>query len=203
MFTKYVLPLILVAAVLALGVLLPVSPATFKAFQATEIFQLLAGIVLIALFLERALEVFMTTWRRPDAAQLDVDLRNRRNRIRDLEAEKTPSDEVLASLRKERADLEVARADRAKYRSDTQRFALWTSLILGMIVSAVGFRVLQQLVEPSSLDGIDGGQQYAFHAVDVLLTGGLLAGGSDSVHKLMQIYTTFMDVSQEKARERH
>ena len=76
----------------------------------------------------------------------------------------------------------------------------WTSLIFGLLISAIGFRALQSIVDIEAWKGITGNQLNAFYLVDILLTSGLIAGGSDGVHKLMQIYSTFMDASNEKRK---
>jgi len=147
MLKKYLLPLIIAMGVLVLGIMLSSNPASFKAFQPSEVLQLLAGILLVALFMERALEVFITTWRGPDAAQLDLSLKKSKDRIIKLEQMgDVQADEIQNKLETERKSLENARVTRAKYRSQTQRIALWTSLIFGLLISAIGFRALQSIV---------------------------------------------------------
>jgi len=201
MWKKYFLPLIIAISVLVLGIMLNSNQASFKAFQPSEVLQLLAGIFLIALFMERALEVFITTWRGPEAAQNDLSLKKSKDRIIKLEKMgNVQADKIQKKLKTERDSLENARVKRARYKSQTQRIALWTSLIFGLLISAIGFRALQSIVDIEAWKGIIGNQLKAFYFVDILLTGGLIAGGSDGIHKLMQIYSTFMDASNEKRK---
>ena len=201
MLKKYLVPLIITIGVLVLGIILSSNPAFFKAFQPADVLQLLFGFLLIALFMERALEVFITTWRGPDAAQLELFLKNSIERIMKLEQmDNVQAVEIQNKLETERKSLENAREKRGKYRSQTQRIALWTSLIFGLLIGAIGFRALQSIVDVQAWQGITGIQLNAFYFVDILLTGGLIAGGSDGIHKLMQIYSTFMDSSNEKRK---
>jgi len=37
---------------------------------------------------------------------------------------------------------------------------------------------------------------------DVLFTGAVLGGGADSLHKLVQVFTNFMDATAELAKKR-
>ena len=68
------------------------------------------------------------------------------------------------------------------------------------MVSAVGFRSLQTLVDPASLAALPGVQRFIFGLLDVFLTGGLIAGGSDGIHKIAQVFYDFMDATAERAR---
>ncbi len=45
-------------------------------------------------------------------------------------------------------------------------------------------------------------QERAFMAMDVLLTGMLLGGGADGLHKLVSIFTNFMDSTAQQAKKR-
>jgi hypothetical protein len=40
-------------------------------------------------------------------------------------------------------------------------------------------------------------QVAAFRLVDVLLTGGLIGGGSEGVHKITQVFSDFMDKTRQ------
>jgi len=41
-----------------------------------------------------------------------------------------------------------------------------------------------------------------FMVADVLFTGAVLGGGADSLHKLVQVFTNFMDATAELAKKR-
>ena len=68
--------------------------------------------------------------------------------------------------------------------------------MLGMITSAVGFRFLSQIMvlTPISAAGLPlsvQDQYSAFIAVDVVLTGAVLAGGSKLVHQIFGVYEAY------------
>src|SRR5262249_19270685 len=79
------------------------------------------------------------------------------------------------------------------YRAKTRRIAIALGIAVGTLSSAVGFRVLQNLVEATSFQAMGGFQKGGFVAVEVLLTGTLLAGGSLAVHQVFAVYDTFMN----------
>ena len=138
---------------------------------------MLTALLIVSLILERALEVFVTTWRGPAAKKMGEEMKS------------------LTGADRERKGLE-----KTEYKSSTQRVALWTGLTLGLLVSAVGIRTLQALVDPTALDQLPKAQAAAFSLLDVLLTGGLIAGGSEGIHKITQVFTNFMEATAEKAK---
>ena len=47
------------------------------------------------------------------------------------------------------------------------------------------------------------GQAPIFHGVDILITGGLLGGGSQGIHKIIALITDFVDVTRAKVKQKH
>lgn len=45
-------------------------------------------------------------------------------------------------------------------------------------------------------------QILAFNMVDICLTGGVIAGGSEGIHKLTQVFTDFMESSSQRIRDK-
>ena len=86
---------------------------------------------------------------------------------------------------------------REEYRMQTRSAALWLGLLIGLLVSAVGVRVLHELV----VSELQGTQALYFTAVDILLTGCLISGGSDVLHKIAERYNNFMALSEKKTAE--
>ncbi len=188
---------LVVAVVLSLPVWLTPAWAQFKNFTQTDILQLLTSLFLIALFLERALEVFLTTLRGPDAADKELAVATAR---REVEAAEAPIEAIggaqnQALLAQAREVLRAAEQVRTSYKSQTQRYALWTGLTLGLLVSAAGIRTLQPLVDSTELP-----QKPFFNLIDAFLTGGLIAGGSDGIHKITQVFTNFMESTANRAK---
>jgi len=151
---------------------------------------LLTPLLLVALFLERAQEVLVTAWRGIGGREIE-------ERIRSGETQLAagPADMKLQAAQ----TVDAARADLTRYKGDTQRLAFLIGLIAGVLTSAVGIRVLQPLV---SWDlEIVGWQKFLFHFVDIAVTGALLAGGSDGLHKLVSIFTDFFDQTRARIAE--
>lgn len=98
------------------------------------------------------------------------------------------------------ATLEGAALD--EYRARTTRFAFLSGAAIGVVIAGLGVRVLGSFVDPAVFDALSGLQQRLFSTVDVLLTGALLGGGADGLHKLVRVFTTFMDSTAELAKGR-
>jgi len=189
----------LVAAVaLSLPAWLTPGWIPFKNFTQTEVLQLLTALFLIALFLERALEVFLTTWRGPAAADKQLAVEIARRKVDAVKGATTglKDDQSKDPLAEAHEVLAVAERDRTSYRSVTQQYALWAGLTVGLLVSAAGIRTLQPLVDSTKLPG----DQRFFHLMDAFLTGGLLAGGSEGIHKITQVFTNFMEATANKPK---
>ncbi|UCH63559.1 MAG: hypothetical protein JSU77_03695 [Fidelibacterota bacterium] len=170
-------------------------------FQLTKIAQLIASLLFISLILERALEVFMTAWRRPEAALKDLEIQRLQEKISKLEKHEgdSPPDKV-EELKNTITRLESIKQERTRYRSDTQRLALWISVILGFLISAVGIQGLHQIIDPEALEKLPKTQAEVFQLVDVFLTGGIIAGGSEGIHKIAEVYNNFMESTANRAR---
>lgn len=187
-----VAPWVLVLIVLSLPIWLSPNPVPLRDFGVTDVLQLLAALTTIALFLERALEVFITTTRGAQASLLDVKLEAARRELTEAQQ--------AASKSAKQAGLRAAEQEKAQYKSQTHKMALWAGVIFGLVVSAAGIRTLETLVAPNALEEVPDMQVFVFHLADVLLTGGLLAGGADGLHKLTQVYTNYMESTSERAK---
>ncbi|OUL29268.1 hypothetical protein [Nostoc sp. 106C] len=88
---------------------------------------------------------------------------------------------------------------RVNYKSDTRIIALWTSLLCGLLISAIGIRSIEPLVV---LDANNPIQIIIFRCLDALLTGGLIAGGSEGIHKFTQVFTDFLEATSRQAKDR-
>jgi hypothetical protein len=174
----------------------------FKADVCSQILPLLFTLLFVALLLERALEVFISTWRGTEAERLEQVVSDLQRRIATLkaEADKATSADIQAKQQTYSAELTTAEQAQTVFRSGTKRRAMWTGLVLGLLVSAVGVRALQPLIDLTSLALLGANQLTAFHLVDVLVTGGCLAGGSDAIHKIIQLYVNFTEKTSDKIK---
>lgn len=89
-----------------------------------------------------------------------------------------------------------------QHRIETRLAVLKWSTLTGLVLGAMGFRSLTAILDPASLAAMSPLQFKLVTMADIILTGGLLAGGSEGIHKLMQAVTTFLDASTSGNRER-
>ncbi|WZF19002.1 hypothetical protein WKK05_06540 [Nostoc sp. UHCC 0302] len=106
-------------------------------------------------------------------------------------------EEALKILNPEIDNLNEKQRQRAAYKSDTRIIALWTSLLFGLLMSAIGIRSIEPLVFIDSNNLI---QVVIFRCLDALLTGGLIAGGSEGIHKIIQVFINFMEATSQQIK---
>ena len=71
-------------------------------------------------------------------------------------------------------------------------------MILGVLISFAGPRILAQVMAGS--ESLQSWQAVVFHGVDILVTGGLIGGGSEGIHKLVTLITDFLDQTRARAK---
>ena len=96
-------------------------------------------------------------------------------------------------------NLNAIERQRLAYKSNTRIIALWTSLLCGLLISAIGIRSIEPLIV---LDANNPIQIIIFRCLDALLTGGLIAGGSEGIHKFTQVFTDFLEATSRQAKDR-
>lgn len=144
--------------------------------QATNLFGVL---VVLALMVERAQEVVMTVWRAAGSETQRLAIERLKQK---LQAAGAPAGEQGVELARQLAEAEQ---NLLAYRAHTRVLALYLGLLLGVLISGAGFRLLQGLV---LFDVLPNWQGRLYNGLDILLTGAVIAGGSDGVHKLAECY---------------
>ena len=81
--------------------------------------------------------------------------------------------------------------------AETRCVAFSMSVALGVIVATMGIRALGLFVDPGEFEDLRQGQRYFFHAIDIVLTTGLIAGGSGGFHQLTSLITAFLERTKE------
>ncbi|HEV2177887.1 MAG TPA: hypothetical protein VGW33_11915 [Terriglobia bacterium] len=171
----------IVVAALGTGIAVftwPPGPIRFGQFSAAQFTQQLTPLFLVALLIERSLEVFLTTWRGPGLAVLQRSVDQK--------------EQMMAAGAAILPDLHQAQDALTNYKSATQQIAMPSALVLGVLISALGIRCLGNLVAADAFTGHPT-QQAWFTVADVLLTGALVGGGSDFVHQFITSLTNFMN----------
>ncbi|MDZ8189036.1 MAG: hypothetical protein RMX96_29850 [Nostoc sp. ChiSLP02] len=108
-------------------------------------------------------------------------------------------EQVLLVIKPEFDDLNAKERQRAAYKADTRTIALWTSLLFGLLISAIGIRTIEPLVVIDLNNQI---QVVIFRSLDALLTGGLIAGGSEGIHKIIQVFINFMEATSQQIKDK-
>ncbi|UCE06080.1 MAG: hypothetical protein JSW07_21250 [bacterium] len=191
--------IIIVIGALSFPFWLTPESASLKNIDVTDIGQLLGTLFVIALFLERALDVFLTTWRAEHSEELDQSIQECQHKISEFKvqsedyrnANKAELDNLIKKLKE-------TKQEKLTHSSNTRIIAMWIGLFFGVLISAVGVRTLGTLTNPATLPLK---QKSLFNFIDVLLTGGLIAGGSDSIHKLTELYRNFVETTSKKAKK--
>jgi hypothetical protein len=145
----------------------------FKPDAIANVGNVLAPLVLIAAFIERAVEVVLTPVRGDHADRL-------RSRI-DKERE---------------AGGDVAALERQlhEYKLANRRIAFFLAVMLGLIAALLGFRGLEALF--ATPPGAGSSLQF----FDIVLTGVVIAGGADGIHTPVQAFTDYMERISKNAK---
>ena len=188
---------------------------------------LLGPISLAAAFIERAVEVVISPWRDLEADRLThtVDKANKRaaaltaltSTAANTVATAAIADPALqpaartaaaaAAIESAQAandataDASTAAAAITDYRGQTKQYAYALSLLLGILVAYSGVRGLENLCLPNALSAVTGGQKLMFEVVDVILSGAVMAGGANAIHSIVNLVTSFADVTSDKVKQ--
>jgi len=169
-------PLILGTLAFLVIVTLPV----LKEFQYLEFLntpaalgETFAVLAFVAALLERATEVFVFIFRAPGRQIMEQEILC----LKDEEAKCMMKKEI------------------EKYKSTTQQYAYLFALIIAALVAASGIRSLEPHFAYPVLE--DSQLQY-FRIADVLITSGLIAGGTEGIHRAAKAFYGFMDFLKTK-----
>lgn len=132
---------------------------------------------IVALFIERALEVLLKAWRQGEKIRLQEELAIRTG------DSKTKAERNLQ-----------------EYKVGTQRRALLTGLTLGILVAVSGIRLLGPIF-PFDHSAEWTFQLAMFQFTDIVITAGLIAGGSATIHELMALIDEFLRRSRKGVKK--
>jgi hypothetical protein len=163
--------------------------------------QLLTPLFLVSLFIERALEVFVTSWRGEESDKIDIAVATAKRQLpQQPVAARPPVQPPAPGVVDPEEDLMARQLDLARWKAGTRRIAFVGGVIVGILVSALGVRALQLFVDPAAFANLSLAQQRLFAMGDVLLTGAAIGGGADGMHKLVSVFTNFMDAAARRAQ---
>jgi len=154
----------------------------FWPFTLSDFVQLMTPLFFVALFIERVLEVFLTSWRAESAVKLKL-------KAEAAGKQRGPTDPPTEEEEQSGA-----------YKNRTRRIAFFAGTAIGVIVAALGIRLLELFVDPAIFEALPRIQRKLFRTADVLLTGAVLGGGSDALHQLVSVFTNFMESAASSAK---
>ena len=187
----YEKPVLRAAAIVAAVVLIVIG--TFSSFKGLSFqsdsgdkaLDVLGRLILIALFVERGIEIFVELWRGSK--------KNKKKHTMKILKEKFSGDMENPSYKKDSHELSEKLHF---YQAVTMRISLWMSFLFGLIMSISGVRALDPLLSSP----VGGTQEILFRGVDILLTAALISGGSEGLHKIMTVFKRFMEESDRKIK---
>ena len=94
------------------------------------------------------------------------------------------------------AKLNEATAAQVKVEMQQADLRLRLGFVFALVISAVGVRALAPLF---TLASTSAEQSYAFRAIDVVLTAGLIAGGSAGINTIADLLGRYIEASRRKA----
>lgn len=220
LFQKPWLVAVMAVVIIAIGAVVGSSALAFKTNVLTEVLQpLLAGLIAIAAITERATAVINDIWFGPPRikAEDEVRLVNRKvnetaanvanARIAATEAARAGNAEfftataaVLSQNPVANHEAEIKSADQAlaEVTANETRARLSLSFVISLIVSAVGVRSLAAMFELTSLPD---NQSKVFHVVDIVLTAGVLTGGTAGISAISELLSTYVTATRKRALE--
>jgi len=166
-----------------------IKPLIINELGLVKVGTLLTTIFVVAVFMERSQEVLLTAMRAYGSETLGLEIR-RVQRLVHIGEKNNKDDAVVDALQNQ---LEALRLQRLNYRAHTRIIALRFGLLFGLLISVAGIRTLGILVDEQLVSSLPVFQGVLFHGIDVLLTGGVIAGGSDGIHKMAELYRAYVE----------
>jgi hypothetical protein len=168
-----------------------VKNVPFWQFDASYIVIQLVSLFLVALFIERAVEVLIVVWRDKGKQEIQTSIDKERTKT-ELTATK--------GIRTISPEEEQAAEAYQNYKTETKGIAIPTAFVLGVIVSVAGFRILQPLADPAVFKSLRLSQQALFTCMDILITGALLGGGSKGIHEIIEAFLNTVEKYRENLK---
>ena len=170
-------------AILLIAVFFVPKGVPFWQFSTSDVLNLLISLLLVSLFIERSMEVIFLAWRgkAKQAIKTGIDTAKRKSQL------ESKGDSPMLSSEEEKG---IAILD--QFSAETRSLSMLTGLGLGIVVSALGIRAVEPLVDPAVLKNLGHVQKALFTGADTFLTGALLGGGSDGIHNILDTFLSLV-----------
>jgi hypothetical protein len=157
----------------------------------TKCWSLLAGLLFAALVVERFIEVLVGVSREQTTQPLKRAAAVAARAVKvaaSIPGGALNQDGGPERLKELEQASEVSSAELAREQGVTRRCAVYTGYVLGLIVSACGVRTLGEMYVALPEEKAAGGFPAVFNGADILLTAGLIAGGSQGLHLMLKTF---------------
>jgi len=175
----------LFATVIALLYYIKPTSIPFRSFTKFDVLTIVTSISVVAIFMERSIAAILIPIRAPVRQKIK----------QELDQLKHPANKAPIDAETERK-IQAKEHELAAYKLQTAQRAYWFSFGFGLAISLVGVRTLAGLVEPNFLKNLAETKQlhYTFFSfVDIVLTGGVISGGSAAVDMIGRKISTSFD----------
>ena len=164
----------------------------FKPLSPQAFLGLIGWLLAVALFVERAVEVVVCVCR--DQGADAIAIKQKQATAQALKADaavnaagQSAGDALRQTSAAAHKSVDDADIEMTTYTAVTKEFALKVSFCFSLLVSLAGVRALHGLLPDNVVTG------RFFSIADIVVTGALLAGGSDGIHRLANVYTSFTE----------
>lgn len=172
----------------------------------------MAWLFAVALFVERAVEVVVMVFRDQSADLLDdaeaqakadweAKAKVSADAMTTIVATQAQKSAAVQAAKEARQKFDDAHKENVVYRAGTKEFALQVGFAFGLLVSLAGVRTLHELVDWEALKqcvGVLPPLSRVFTLADIVVTGAMLAGGSEGIHRIANVFTSFMDTTSDR-----
>jgi hypothetical protein len=167
----------------------------------THALQLLAGLMFATLVVERVIEVLVGKPREPETERLETVQAAAVATVEDTKAARMVYMAAGAGAGfaeppevKPLETVAIAATQAVKdAKAETMNWSLLLGFALGAMLSACGIRTLAELWTPVSADF-----HWSFISLDLFLTAGLISGGSQGLHLLLDTFGTYLEKAKKK-----
>lgn len=156
--------LVVLLIIVAIAAQVTATSTIKKGLTIQDIGGIFGGMAVIVVLVERFTEIIITIWRNPKSKSLKLQVKHAGDN----------SDDKKAS-----------EAKLSEHRSGTQGAALFLGFTVSILVCCSGVGILGSI-----LDIAKDSERY-LRGIDILLTSGLIAGGSDAFHQFTAMIDTF------------
>lgn len=155
-----------------------------------EATKLVGALVVVTTFVERATAVLGSIWYGQAIA-----VANAKAAVAEMAFAAEPD------AARNRPDLETAWSALAKLEADKSKLRAYFALFIGLAVSAAGVRTLERLQDLAAVKSPLSSSQLGFyHSTDILITAGLIAGGSAGIAAITALIGKLIDRTRIKVQ---